>query len=504
MNTLFLLVKIPAVLPIVSVMKKYFSLLVLLCLAAFGYCSESWVKPYYQRGEVITKVHTVKQHNGVILLALEGYHPLTQDFFTRLQAVDLQGNLVQDYAAAYAGEPFTIGAGLFETSDTHLLVPRLEELPEQSFRFRWQNCYPDYNEFSLDEYQLPDSIGAIYEFPSASTEYYPQIRTGTQHRITGRAIVNGIYRTFLLEDGSAPERFFTYIPDLIHISAITPVVDGTLVLGQGSNRSGKLYVVDSEGNQLWQQTISDATDITPSPIFNTPLIAADGNAASRKLISYQNKDRILRLSLYADRQLETIYTEQLDAYQPTVPVIMLDSTAVFACQRKGSAVLNRIDLQGILLWTCYLPGIANFGRNCLSLGSDVADPNGSYILVAGRLANGGYYLAKVNSADGSIGQDEVSQPQQTRFRHYPNPCSDELNLYFELSAPGKVKLDLYNLKGQKVHKLIDADFPRGIYRETLSLHGNISPSLPSGIYLLRLQQDSVSLTRKLIYYSPQD
>ena len=153
-------------------MKKYYYLLILLSLAAFGYGSESWIKPYYSSGEVITKVHTLKQQGNFILLVLEGYHPLTLDFFTRMQAVSWEGNPVEDYAAAYAGEPFTLGAGLFETDYTHLKVPMLDQLPEQGYRFRWQECYPDHNEFATNEFLLPDSVQSIYEFPSASTAYY--------------------------------------------------------------------------------------------------------------------------------------------------------------------------------------------------------------------------------------------------------------------------------------------------------------------------------------------
>ena len=68
---------------------------------------------------------------------------------------------------------------------------------------------------------------------------------------------------------------------------------------------------------------------------------------------------------------------------------------------------------------------------------------------------------------------------------YPNPIYNEATLVFRLRQPSHVRLDVYNILGQRVDVLLDAVRSAGV-------HQNVWPvkDLPSGPYLLRLQAGS--------------
>ncbi|GAB4380457.1 MAG: hypothetical protein Kow0042_30560 [Calditrichia bacterium] len=83
-------------------------------------------------------------------------------------------------------------------------------------------------------------------------------------------------------------------------------------------------------------------------------------------------------------------------------------------------------------------------------------------------------------------------------QNYPNPFNVSTIFRYSLPAEGRVKLEIYNILGQKVCTLLDRHLRRGEY----SLHWDGSNGrgqrLASGIYIYRLQAGSFSKARKLV------
>ncbi|MDY0126576.1 MAG: carboxypeptidase regulatory-like domain-containing protein [Candidatus Cloacimonadaceae bacterium] len=82
--------------------------------------------------------------------------------------------------------------------------------------------------------------------------------------------------------------------------------------------------------------------------------------------------------------------------------------------------------------------------------------------------------------------------------NYPNPFNPTTTISYDLKEAGWVRLDIYNLKGQKVRTLVNRDQPSGRYRivfDALDQRGN---PLASGIYLYRMQSADYISTRKML------
>jgi hypothetical protein len=67
------------------------------------------------------------------------------------------------------------------------------------------------------------------------------------------------------------------------------------------------------------------------------------------------------------------------------------------------------------------------------------------------------------------------------FQNYPNPFNASSTISYQLRADSKVSLKIYNLLGQEVSTLIDADQTAGFHQETWN-----ASSIASGTYIYRL------------------
>ncbi len=87
-------------------------------------------------------------------------------------------------------------------------------------------------------------------------------------------------------------------------------------------------------------------------------------------------------------------------------------------------------------------------------------------------------------------------PQSPRFVSiYPNPFNPSTRIVYELPTASEVRLDVFNLLGQRVSVLFSGKQAPG--QHTL----NFSPGteLPGGIYFLRLSSNGFQTVRKIIY-----
>ncbi len=82
-------------------------------------------------------------------------------------------------------------------------------------------------------------------------------------------------------------------------------------------------------------------------------------------------------------------------------------------------------------------------------------------------------------------------------RNYPNPFNPETTIRYGLPERARVKLTIYNLVGQKIATLVDAEQAPGYYRVKWDGRDELGRTVPSGLYLYRFEAGNYSVTRKM-------
>src|SRR6266542_3059229 len=102
-----------------------------------------------------------------------------------------------------------------------------------------------------------------------------------------------------------------------------------------------------------------------------------------------------------------------------------------------------------------------------------------------------------------VSDESVSKAQQNasleksavkdNLNVYPNPFAINTTIKFEVSAPGRVSIKVYNAEGREVSTIFEGEKSTGIYN--LSFNGS---RLTAGIYICRMQINKQVLQRKFI------
>jgi hypothetical protein len=79
------------------------------------------------------------------------------------------------------------------------------------------------------------------------------------------------------------------------------------------------------------------------------------------------------------------------------------------------------------------------------------------------------------------------------IKNYPNPFNPQTSIEFELKTAGNMKIDIYNVKGQKVTTLTDEYYSQG--KHTLVWNAE---DLPSGMYFCKAQSSDYISTNRMI------
>ena len=94
----------------------------------------------------------------------------------------------------------------------------------------------------------------------------------------------------------------------------------------------------------------------------------------------------------------------------------------------------------------------------------------------------------------SIENDQLSTAKFKFYGNYPNPFNPETTINFALLESSKVKIDVFNMKGQLIRKLVNQDMESGQHNVTWDGKNNSGTYSSSGIYLFK-----ITLENKLEY-----
>jgi aminopeptidase N len=81
----------------------------------------------------------------------------------------------------------------------------------------------------------------------------------------------------------------------------------------------------------------------------------------------------------------------------------------------------------------------------------------------------------------------------TLNQNYPNPFNPSTTIRFEVPKNSRIKLTVYNMIGEAVRVLTDANFEEGVYEKTFD-----AKDMASGVYIYELKTDDVLLRQKMV------
>ena len=96
------------------------------------------------------------------------------------------------------------------------------------------------------------------------------------------------------------------------------------------------------------------------------------------------------------------------------------------------------------------------------------------------------------------GTDDNRPSEFSLSQNYPNPFNPSTNIEFGLSKAAHVKLDIFNIVGQKVRTLVDEEMKAGKYVVDWDGKDEQGNSVSSGIYFYRMKAEDFSDMKKML------
>ncbi|HPS40028.1 MAG TPA: FlgD immunoglobulin-like domain containing protein [Candidatus Cloacimonadota bacterium] len=100
-----------------------------------------------------------------------------------------------------------------------------------------------------------------------------------------------------------------------------------------------------------------------------------------------------------------------------------------------------------------------------------------------------------------ITSNDVDNIPPTDFslrQNYPNPFNPSTTISFSLHEASKVRLDIYNVKGQLVKTLVNGDEPTGMHSVVWDGRDNNNAAVASGVYFYRVSTPQATQTKRML------
>ncbi len=110
--------------------------------------------------------------------------------------------------------------------------------------------------------------------------------------------------------------------------------------------------------------------------------------------------------------------------------------------------------------------------------------------------NGRYPYFSINII--SLDVNNVVPPELALGQNYPNPFNPSTTISYSLPTSGLVRLDIYNVRGQLVRTLIDAEQDSGYHSVVWNGTDKSGQNVASGIYFYRLSSPGEALGKRML------
>ena len=104
-----------------------------------------------------------------------------------------------------------------------------------------------------------------------------------------------------------------------------------------------------------------------------------------------------------------------------------------------------------------------------------------------------------DAPDSYVANEDLTSPLQiTNLRNYPNPFNPSTTIAFNAMTAGRAKIGIYNLKGQLIKTLVDADLPSGEHSIVWDGTDSSGNQVGSGIYFYNLSMGNHKSINKML------
>jgi hypothetical protein len=154
-------------------------------------------------------------------------------------------------------------------------------------------------------------------------------------------------------------------------------------------------------------------------------------------------------------------------------------------------------------------GTGSFAFRTIWTNADYIDqprPTGTFSMrgIVQQNAQGPFITAR-SSADLNVvsDSDKVASTRHKLLGNYPNPFNPTTSISFHVSESttesfNTVTIDIYNIRGQKIHTLVDGLYESGEYSVVWNGLDDNGSSVGSGVYLYKMTTSQTTETRKMI------
>ena len=107
-------------------------------------------------------------------------------------------------------------------------------------------------------------------------------------------------------------------------------------------------------------------------------------------------------------------------------------------------------------------------------------------------------IVSITLTEVSIIEDTDMPTITSSIGNYPNPFNPETTISFTIPIESNLRIDIYNIKGQKVKALINGVYEAGNHKIVWNGLDDNGQNVGSGIYLYRMKTDDFSQTKKMV------
>ncbi|MCP4683872.1 MAG: T9SS type A sorting domain-containing protein [bacterium] len=109
-------------------------------------------------------------------------------------------------------------------------------------------------------------------------------------------------------------------------------------------------------------------------------------------------------------------------------------------------------------------------------------------------------LVEIKTSTGieDITPDGLLPEEYALSQNYPNPFNPSTQIELSLPTAGLVELEVFNVLGRKVRRLINEKLPAGVHRIEFDGRSDSGKRVASGVYFYRIQTEDFVQSRKMI------
>lgn len=135
-------------------------------------------------------------------------------------------------------------------------------------------------------------------------------------------------------------------------------------------------------------------------------------------------------------------------------------------------------------------GVASDGiyTNTVIIGQTASGQTGDSIF-----SGGGGFLGGGDDWLSAIYDEPIIPLEFMLMQNYPNPFNPGTTIEYALARPGHVRMEVFNILGQRLTVLVDEYLEAGYHKYTWNASG-----VPTGVYFYRIRSGDFEKTRKML------